>query len=56
MKMSPLSQFDVISIIPFLLGNNEFTLSNLSLTVLFVVVFGLIFFKASYAGQLIPRG
>jgi len=55
MKMSPLSQFDVISIIPFWIGNNELTLSNLSLTVVFVIIFGFIFFKASYAGHLVPR-
>ena len=56
MKMSPLSQFDVISIIPLSVGNNELTLTNLSFTVVFVIIFGFIFFKASYAGHLVPRG
>jgi len=45
MKMSPLSQFDVISVIPFWIGNNELTLSNLSFTVIFVLILGFFFFQ-----------
>lgn len=56
MKMSPLSQFDVISIIPIWIGNNELTLSNLSLTVVFVLILGFVFFKFIYSNHLVPRG
>jgi len=56
MKMSPLSQFDVISIIPFWIGNNELTLSNLSFTVIFVLILGFVFFKFIYSNHLVPRG
>jgi hypothetical protein len=49
MNDSPLLlQFKSASINP-LWGNNELTLSNLSLTVVFVIISGFIFFKASYA-------
>lgn len=53
--MSPLSQFDVISIVPFWIGNNEISLTNLSLTVFFVLIIGAIFFKLLYTNYLIPR-
>lgn len=56
MKMSPLSQFDVISIIPMWIGNNEISLTNLSLTIIFVLVIGIVFFKLLYNNYLIPRG
>lgn len=56
MKMSPLSQFDVISVIPFWIGNNELTLSNLSFTVIFVLILGFFFFKYVYSSHLVPRG
>lgn len=54
--MSPLSQFDVISVIPFWIGNNELTLSNLSFTVIFVLILGFFFFKYVYSSHLVPRG
>jgi ATP synthase subunit 6 len=53
--MSPLSQFDVICIIPFWIGNNEISLTNLSLTVFFVLVIGAVFFRLLYTNYLIPR-
>lgn len=53
--MSPLSQFDVISITPFWIGNNELSLSNLSFTVIFVLILGFIFFKFMYNSHLVPR-
>jgi len=56
MKMSPLSQFDVISIIPLWIGNNELSITNLSLTIVFVIVIGIVFFKLLYNNYLIPRG
>ena len=55
MKMSPLSQFDVISIIPLWIGNNEISLTNLSLTVGFVVLIGIVIFYWLYSNQVIPR-
>jgi len=53
--MSPLSQFDVICIIPFWIGNNEISLTNLSLTVFFVLIIGAVFFRLLYTNYLIPR-
>jgi hypothetical protein len=53
--MSPLSQFDVISIIPLWIGKNELSLTNLSLTIVFVLIIGIIFFKVLYNNYLIPR-
>jgi len=56
MKISPLSQFDVVSIIPLWIGNNEISLTNLSLTVFFIIFIGVIFFMLLYTNYLIPRG
>jgi len=50
-----LSQFRGKSIKPSFEGNNELTLSNLSLTVVFVIICGFIFFKASYADAYLLR-
>lgn len=55
MKMSPLSQFDVICIIPIWIGNNEISITNLSFTVLFVIVLGIAILYWLYGNQLIPR-
>lgn len=55
MNMSPLSQFDVICIIPLWIGNNEISFTNLSFTVVFVVLIGIIFFFWLYSNQIIPR-
>lgn len=55
MKMSPLSQFDVICIIPMWIGNNEISITNLSFTVLFVIVLGIAVLYWLYGNQLIPR-
>jgi len=54
--MSPLSQFDVISIIPIWIGNNEISLTNLSCTVSFVIILGYIFLKVGYRNNLVPKG
>ena len=53
--MSPLSQFDVICIIPIWIGNNEISITNLSFTVLFVIVLGIAILYWLYGNQLIPR-
>jgi len=53
--MSPLSQFDVICIIPLWLGNNEFSITNLSFTVLFVIIIGIVSLYWLYSNQVIPR-
>ena len=55
MKISPLSQFDVICIIPIWIGNNEISITNLSLTVFFVLLISIIFFKVLYTNNLVPR-
>jgi ATP synthase subunit 6 len=55
MKMSPLSQFDVICIIPLGIGNNEMSITNLSMTVMFVVLIGIIVFYWLYSNQVVPR-
>lgn len=55
MNMSPLSQFDVICIIPIWLGNNEFSITNLSFTVMFIIVLGIAFLYWLYSNRLIPR-
>jgi hypothetical protein len=44
-----LSRSKSISVTP-LIGNNELKLSNSTYAVVFVIIFGFIFFKASYAG------
>jgi len=55
MKMSPLSQFDVICIMPFWIGRNEISFTNLSFTVVFVLLIGVVFFVFLYGNQIIPR-
>jgi len=54
--MSPLSQFDVICIIPMWIGNNEISITNLASTVIFVIVIGIILLWVLYSNTLVPRG
>ena len=56
MNLSPLSQFDIICILPLGIGNNELSLTNLGLTVLFVILISFIFFKLFYNNYLVARG
>lgn len=52
---SPLSQFDVISVFSIFLKNYEVSITNLSITIFFVLLlFYLIFFKF-FLGRLIPN-
>jgi len=44
MFKSPLSQFDVICVIPMGIGSYEISITNLSFTVMFVIVLGMIGF------------
>ncbi len=55
MNMSPLSQFDVICLVPICIGGYEFSLTNLSFTVGFVILIGISLFHWSYSGQVVPR-
>lgn len=50
-----LSQFDVICIIPLWIGNNEISFTNLSFTVVFVLLIGIVVFVWLYSNQIIPR-
>ena len=56
MNYSPLAQFDVICIIPFFWwGTYEISLTNLSLTVIIVLIFGSFILYIFFNEQLIPR-
>ena len=55
MLKSPLAQFDIICIIPLFWGNNEISLTNLSITAIGAVLIGYIFIIIFFNGQLIPR-
>ena len=55
MLKSPLAQFDIICIIPLFWGNNEISLTNLSITAIGAVLIGYIIVTVFFNGQLIPR-
>jgi len=55
MNNSPLSQFDVVTVIPFFFNNCEVSLTNLSLTILLSVFLNLCVFQIFLSGHLIPR-
>lgn len=55
MLKSPLAQFDIICIIPLFWGNNEISLTNLSITAIGAVIVGYIIITVFFNGQLIPR-
>jgi len=53
-NFSPLAQFDVVSLFPIFLGNYELSLSNLSCTVIFILIINYIIWYKFYLGRLIP--
>lgn len=55
MLKSPLAQFDIICVLPLFWGNNEISLTNLSLTAIVAVFIGYIFVTVFFNGHLIPR-
>jgi F-type H+-transporting ATPase subunit a len=54
MLFSPLSQFDIICILPFILGTFEFSVTNLTLTLLCSLIVGYVFFVFFFNGKIIP--
>jgi ATP synthase subunit 6 len=55
MLKSPLAQFDIICILPLYWGNNEISLTNLSVTVISALIVGLLILYWFYNGHLVPR-
>ena len=53
---SPLEQFDIFTIIPVWILNFEFTITNLTITLIAVVVLGFIFFYFFFEQKLLPKG
>lgn len=53
--LSPLSQFDVVSILSIWIGKEEISLTNLGLTVKFVVLLGIFILYGSYRNHIVPR-
>ena len=53
--LSPLSQFDVICLIPFFIGKYEISITNISLTAMFVVIIGMYVFYGLYRNHIVPR-
>jgi F-type H+-transporting ATPase subunit a len=55
MFKSPLAQFDVVSVITIFLRNYEVSITNLSITVFFVLLVGYFLFFVFFVGHFIPR-
>ncbi len=55
MFRSPLAQFDIVSVMTIFLRNYEVSITNLSITLLFVVFIGYILFYVFFIGHVIPR-
>lgn len=52
---SPLSQFDIINLLPCFISKYDFSITNLSLTILIVVIISIILFYILFKGFVIPR-
>jgi ATP synthase subunit 6 len=55
MVFSPLAQFDVICFVPLFWGNNEISLTNLSLTAFLAVFLASVLMYVLFNGHLLPR-
>lgn len=55
MFRSPLAQFDVVVVFSFIFRNYEVSVTNLSLTLLFVILVMFTIFNKLFLGQMIPR-
>ena len=55
MFKSPLSQFDVVSVITIFLRNYEVSITNLSISVILVLFVGYLIFNVFFVGHLVPR-
>jgi len=53
--LSPLEQFDVITLIPFWVTDMELSITNLALTVFLAIVFGYIIFYFFFDQRLVPK-
>ena len=52
---SPLEQFDVITVVPIWLLDLELSITNLALTVFFVIILGYIFFFFFFRKKIVPK-
>jgi len=55
MIKSPLAQFDIVVVFSIIFRNYEVSVTNLSLTLLFVIMIIFIIFNKLFLGQMIPR-
>jgi F0F1-type ATP synthase membrane subunit a len=52
---SPLEQFDIITIFPIWILDLEFSITNLTVTVIGMIIFGFIFFYFFFEQKVLPK-
>lgn len=55
MLRSPLSQFDILSVYTLFFRNYEVSITNLSLTIIFVLILAYFILYIFFVGHIIPR-